>query len=130
MKKPRILTAVALIVIAAFMTFGCVKKLAGMEGKYILDSVTSSGISVTGDELPTYGWDPNNYTIEFTQAGDFSVNLNGEKGEAKYELEGNTLTIKDMAETLEATVNEDKTEVTITANGVVMVFTKQASEED
>ena len=66
-------------------------------------------------------------SLEFLTGGKVEFDLNGEKGRSNYTLSGNTVTLKDSAGSMSASINGDEMRMEQTQDGIVvtLIFTKQ-----
>lgn len=79
----------------------------------------AAGVTVTEDQLASFG----EMTLDFKKDNVISLNSNGEAQEAKYSVDGKTVTIKDDSTEMSATVDGD--EMSIDMGGVTLKFKKQ-----
>jgi hypothetical protein len=124
MKKGLALILAAITALGIFAFTACGGD-SGISGKYELDSAEASGITITKEDLISYGMD---MSMEFKSGGKVTMSLNGEDGyEGTYKVDGDNITITDDTEAVvEGTLSDGGKTITILepSSGVTMILKK------
>jgi len=121
MKKIKgILSLVVAMMIAVTLLVGCGGgKATGYEGKYVSVSGEMMGLELTGEEIK--GW-----SIELKNGGKGTMELEGEKGNINWSIEGETITINVDGEEVTGTIEDGNIVIdNILGSGMKITFAKE-----
>lgn len=117
-----VLSVVVLLAVIAFAFTGCGEKPTGYEGKYVSVAGEMMGIELTGDDIS--GW-----AIELDNGGKGKMEIEGETGNIKWSVEGETITVNVEGEEMKGTIDGDKLVFDdILGSGMKLTFAKEGTE--
>lgn len=118
MKMRKVLSVV--LIVAMILTFAaCGKKTSSAAGTYVLESMTSEGITMKMEDLAALGMSEDDFKLVLNEDGTGSMEVYGESQELTWDDKNLTADGESIAYTLSGD------ELTISAEGATMVFVRK-----